>query len=243
MKQKLHFQRFEFKYQLPREVADKIRFFLKKKMLLDPYLQLTGQEYYWVTSLYFDSPNMKSFYEKIHGAKARRKFRVRAYADQFDSVQEYFLEIKRKYDMTVVKDRMVFGVDDLDAFVTARLDHKNEVAKVDKKVWEEYVRAHTLFGLQPMVQVRYKREPFIGKRDSKIRITFDYDIESCLEQHRDFEDAYTPILDSEVVIMEVKFNNLLPAWFRDILYEYQLNREPYSKYCESVMHHRLVNDY
>lgn len=242
IKNKLHFQRFEFKYHLSTDVAMAIRHFLSHKMVRDPYLEHSNSPYYWVTSLYFDSPTYYSFREKIDGAKARKKFRIRAYSNIFSSVDQYFLEIKRKYDMTVVKDRLAFPVCDLQRVMDQPLQlEQQRFSEKELQVWQEFLCARQLYRLKPQVQIRYKREPFIGKRDSKIRITFDYDLESLLFKHQQFgELEYIPVLDTKTVIMEVKFNNLLPGWFRDILYEYQLSREPYSKYCESVLRHNLV---
>lgn len=246
MKRKLHFQRFEFKYIISRDTAERIQKYIAKKMLPDPYLANTKKDYYFVTSLYLDSPDFQSFHEKIYGAKARRKFRLRAYEEELSEDAEFFLEIKRKYDMVVIKDRVYVKPHHLKSIMSGKLIDlgREDLEDVEKKVLAEYTYTRCHHHLKPAVVVRYKRLPFIGKVDSKFRMTFDFDLESVQEKYLDLgPSAYVPVLPWRSVIMEVKFNNLLPSWFRDILYEYYLQREPYSKYCQSVIRHQLVKSY
>jgi len=57
---------------------------------------------YTVRSIYYDSPAMDSYNEKIEGVKVRQKFRIRGYDSEEES-QELFLEIKNKYNNFISK--------------------------------------------------------------------------------------------------------------------------------------------
>ena len=94
------FNRFEFKYVVPH---DEMRAFIDD---LEGYTvsdrHSTGDSGYTVYSLYWDSPGLDFFWEKIDGQKYRRKLRLRRYTDG-----EYtFVEIKQRTDRTVQKRRM-----------------------------------------------------------------------------------------------------------------------------------------
>ena len=81
--------------------------------------------------------------------------------------------------------------------------------------------------------VRYERRPYVGSFQSPLRITFDSQIQafrsSSLHTH-----PSTVLFEKERVIMEVKFNGSLPQWFGELVRQFGLKREKYSKYEQSV---------
>ena len=103
-KQRLHFRRFELKYILPNSIADVIISSLKDNMVKDNHVVI--DDYYSVNSIYLDSPNLKCFEEKLAGINERKKYRLRWYSEYTPSKTSPFLEIKRKYESVIVKDRL-----------------------------------------------------------------------------------------------------------------------------------------
>ena len=76
----LHFQRFEFKYFLPRHLAKQLVAALLPHMEWDPYIK-QSQGFYRVNSLYFDSPDYACFWDKEAGVADRKKLRLRYYGE------------------------------------------------------------------------------------------------------------------------------------------------------------------
>ena len=88
--------------------------------------------------------------------------------------------------------------------------------------------------LKPKLFISYKRKAFVGKLDKGFRVTFDYDIKT--QSQDDFASKQNNLKEiyPEGVVLELKYNNVLPFWFQEIIQKYQLQRLAYSKYCNSL---------
>ena len=73
---KLHFQRFEFKYQLPVETIEGMLPQLLKYMEFDPYAAKLPNRAYTVASLYYDSAGLDCYYQKVAGVRVTKKLRI-----------------------------------------------------------------------------------------------------------------------------------------------------------------------
>ena len=79
------FSRYEFKYILSKNKADKIENEIKHFMVLDKNAIKKANNKYFVRSLYFDNPINSNFYEKVDGMQIRKKFRIRSYSNYKNS--------------------------------------------------------------------------------------------------------------------------------------------------------------
>jgi hypothetical protein len=104
----LHFQRIELKYFLPYRQLNHFVERVSRRTDVDPYLvkEGLGRTRYPVTSLYFDSYDLAAWREKEDGQFFRRKIRLRTYTEEFTEQAPCFLEIKRRLDAVVLKDRI-----------------------------------------------------------------------------------------------------------------------------------------
>ncbi len=232
MKPNLHFQRFEFKYYLPKSKADKLIPALLPHMNWDPYIIDSPHDYYEVNSLYFDTPGHGCFWDKEAGVRDRKKLRYRFYNDIKED-SPIFLEIKRKKDALVIKDRINLNGFNLDSRQLDRtlMDIKRST---HNKFLDELIWFKKRNSLVPKLFVRYKRKALLGKLDERFRITFDYDIQTQLTKNlkptaRKWHKVY-----QDGVVLELKYNNILPAWFHKIIQKFDLERLAYSKYCNSL---------
>src|SRR3989344_3547878 len=174
----LHFQRFEFKYYLPKNTADKIIPDLLNHMEWDSYIADSGKDYYRVNSLYFDSPDFGCFWDKESGIADRKKLRFRYYNDLVNGTDPVFIEIKRKKDALVIKDRIKLEASDC---YNNHLDVKlTELRQADKEnnFLQELIWFKRKNSMRPKLFVTYKRKALMGKVDKKLRVTFDYDIKT-----------------------------------------------------------------
>ena len=71
--------RYEYKFKIPLDLIDDVRKFILPYTKFDPYLEKHGNQRYTVRSIYFDTPELDFYYEKIDGVKIRKKLRVRTY--------------------------------------------------------------------------------------------------------------------------------------------------------------------
>lgn len=229
---KLHFQRFEFKYQLPLDTVDGMVPELLKYMEFDPYARNLPGSAYTVASLYYDTAGHGAYYQKINGLKTRKKLRVRFY--NFDLTPEtlVFMEIKRKYDAVVVKDRVALPLracEDL-------LRHGKWPDQVDpaaQATLEEFMWLKEHNSMAPQNIILYKRRPLFSKVDPNFRVTVDFDIKSYQAEWLTTA-GHPSSVNPGMAILEVKFNNILPFWFHSIIRKYGLEQRPFSKYCNGL---------
>ncbi len=231
----LNFQRFEFKYHLSAARAALIKEdLLGYRMRRDPRV-LTNQETYPVTSLYFDNAAWGCFAHKNAGVEERAKLRFRIYEPfLMDATDTIFLEVKEKHDAVVSKKRIVVSRAAYDLFLqTRQLSSMTRfIGEKSRNTFRE-IRAFSEFNcLYPRVVVQYQREPLVWEFNDRLRITFDYDIKMGSAGTL-AESVLIPIVP-HTVIMEVKYNIVLPYWFRDIIKKYELGRVPFSKYVQGL---------
>jgi len=239
-KPKLHFQRFEFKYYLPKNTADKLIPALLNHMDWDPYIVAastsgsgSGQDFYSVNSLYFDSPDLGCFWDKESGVGNRKKMRFRFYEDVKDKSPVY-LEIKRKKDALVIKDRIKLSAQDgsnnnLDRHLSLLTKENTDDEFLKELIW--FKRRNSM---KPKLFISYKRKALVGKKDKKFRVTFDYDIKTQLMSDLGKPTSRLKEVYPGGVVLELKYNNVLPVWFHQIIQKFQLERLSYSKYCNSL---------
>lgn len=200
----------------------------------DPYIVGSGQDHYQVNSVYFDSLDYGCFWDKESGIADRKKLRFRFYNQLSEQNNQVFLEIKRKNDALVVKDRVKLFVEDcskncLDSKLADlfRADPRNDFLR--ELIWFKKRNV-----MRPKLFVSYNRKALVGKVDKRFRVTFDYDIETQLVDDLHFLPGRVRSVYPEGIVLELKYNNILPAWFHRIIQRYQLQRLAYSKYCNAL---------
>ncbi len=225
----LHFRRFEFKYQMPRAIADRIIPQLLNYMDWDPYVK--EGDFYEVTTLYMDSPELRCYHEKLDGLMDRKKVRIRTYDKNYKPDSKIFFELKRRSGEVILKDRAVVTGKDFCDFMENPFSVWNEGERDD--FMNEFLWEFSVNRMRSVVVVSYKRKPFVSKFDKEFRVTFDYDLSFAKPNGADYGLDYNNP-DDDLVIMEVKFNGAMPRWFHDIIEMYCLSKDAFSKYCHGV---------
>ena len=97
-------------------------------------------------------------------------------------------------------------------------------------VRELYIKIKTQ-GLQPKTVVDYIREPFVYA-PGNVRVTLDYNIRTGMSC-TDFleKDCVTVPVETEKIILEVKWDEYLPDIIRDIVHVQNRNVAAFSKYA------------
>ncbi|HEX9640223.1 MAG TPA: polyphosphate polymerase domain-containing protein [Candidatus Krumholzibacteria bacterium] len=224
------FNRFEFKYVVPHDVMRAFIGELEGYTVADRHSNGVGG--YPVYSLYWDSPVLDFFWEKIDGQKYRRKLRLRRYTDG-----EYaFVEIKQRTNRTVQKRRTRLPTEQVRAlFRDGAIDLELENEVKDPALTEALFLCRQ-FDLRPQTAVAYQRRAFFGAHESDLRITFDTRLQydpRALDIGEPFEVGKT-LVDPRLAIMEIKFNHRVPLWLTKLVSRHGLRIERYSKYCAAV---------
>ena len=176
-----------------------------------------GDEYneYHIRSLYFDTVFNNAFYDKMNGVQNRDKYRIRIY-NFSDKIIKMECKTKvgsliSKRSITIPKllcEQLMAG--DPTGLETTRSGLLNDV-----------YREMTVNLLRPAVLVDYVREAYLHTAE-EVRITFDKQLRTGLWS-KDLFNPHVPTIppfDQNVMILEVKYNRILPSYIRDILNTY-----------------------
>jgi hypothetical protein len=172
---KLHaFNRYEIKYLVGEMRVPELRAELAARMDTDPFSPRGG---YPVTSLYYDTADLRFYWEKIEGLKFRRKVRMRLYGNPADCTDgsSVHVEIKQRVNRVTQKRRIAlpYGV------ARRWLDGREEI-ECDPTQRPFVNEVTTLIGnldLRPIVTTGYLREAFVGREaDLGLRVTIDHKV-------------------------------------------------------------------
>lgn len=231
---RLHaFNRYEIKYFVDEMKVPELRRELAARMDTDPYSPHGG---YPVTSLYYDTPDLRFYWEKIEGLRFRRKLRMRLYGNPSECTDDtpVHIEIKQRVNRVTQKRRIAVP------YGNARrwLDGRQEIdCEPSQRPFAHEVT--TLIGnldLRPIVTTGYLREAFVGREaDLGLRVTIDHKVHG---RDRDFHFASGAqnrfVVPPRLAIVELKANERIPYWATDLTARLDMSVVRVSKYCQSV---------
>ena len=240
-------QRFELKYRLTEELAPQVREFVSSYLELDENGVGKPDYSYPVHSLYLDSDTLATYWATVNGDRNRFKLRLRFYND--DPASPVFFEIKRRVDNVIFKQRAGLRKAAVPVLLAGQWPAAEHLLIDDSKqgaAIERFLELMQGLGASPKVHVGYQREAWVDPRGSHVRVTFD--------RHVRAEAAPTAQIRTEMaqpvetfgrqVILELKFTNFFPLWFRALVERFDLMRTGAAKYCDAVERigpHKLGN--
>ncbi len=179
-----------------------------------------GDEYneYHVRSLYFDGIFNNALYDKISGVPARDKYRIRIY-NMRDS--KIMLECKSKAGSFISKRSIEIPRSLCEQLMAG---DPTGLERTRSGLLRDMFREMTINLLRPVVVVDYVREAYLHPAE-EVRITFDKQLRTGLKNY-DIFNPYLPTispLDDPLMILEVKYNQVMPPFIRDILTTYCQN--------------------
>lgn len=184
---------------------------------------------YFIRSLYFDDPFSSSYYEKIDGILYRKKYRIRIY-----NMDEHFIRLECKYKHNNMTSKKQIRINK--EIYQKLINGETNMVSQDPFFNQFLVEMKTK-RLIPSVIVDYQRLAFTYPI-SDVRITFDSHIKSGRYNYNLFETktAFFPCLDDNLVVLEVKYNEVLPQHIATILKTIPSARQAISKFalCREV---------
>ena len=214
--------RYETKYKITYRQYHQLYPVLKSILNKD---KNTGEdESYPIFSIYYDTPELKFYYDKVDGHYHHMKFRARKYSFDLADDNDFFLEAKLKRNELGSKFRYRKSIAYKDV--------------VDLKKWgvSEFKDITFRTNIFPTVSVFYNRTSL--EDSNQLRITFDKDIlaiplgQTKVTQNDMFNNR---ILDEEFCLMEIKYlHKELPEYIKDILRASNVEQTSFSKYTEAI---------
>lgn len=215
--------RHENKYFISQAGYRMLRARLQSLMGTDPHAaKSTGT--YLIRSLYFDDYRQSGLIDKVDGVQDREKFRIRLYDHDPSFIR---LESKQKWT-------------DLTRKESAPLTRAQTEAILRGDLWEFYDSDQPLLRsfylksrtrlLRPAVIVDYEREAYLYR---DVRITFDMDLHSGNYSRNLFDPDFptVPVFPDDRMILEVKFDEMLPDAVSRLLSGVPAARSAISKYA------------
>ncbi len=183
---------------------------------------------YFIRSLYFDDMYNSAMEDKISGVPRRHKYRIRIY-DGSDKVIK--LERKDKYDEYISKKVERLTKEEYEKIIAN--DYEFALKSGKQLLLELYCSRKTRL-LKPVVIVDYIREAYTMNAGN-VRITFDKNLSGNLHNL----DIFNPnvvmkkILPQNIMIMEIKYDDYLPAIVKNLIQTSSFHKSAISKYVLS----------
>ncbi len=201
--------REEKKYEMSTLGLEYVRQRLESCLHGDPF---NGTKAYLVRSLYFDSYSNIDYWDKDLGANYRKKIRLRVYTPDAESAKLELKEKKgsmqRKQSLTIPREE---AIELTKGNYDVLLNHEEELASYlyGKMTTELYA---------PRTVVEYDRVAF-GTNENNIRLTIDTGIRANEGNYDIFDENLQlyPVMRLDRGVLEVKYNNFLLSYIKDVI--------------------------
>ena len=173
---------------------------------------------YHIRSLYFDTVFNDAYFDKMDGVQNRNKYRIRIYnlADKLIK-----LECKTKVGSLISQRSLSIPRDLADQLIAG---DPTDLEKTRSGLLSDVYREMTCELLRPAVIVDYVREAYLHPAE-EVRITFDKQLRTGMNSIDLFNPDIPTIspFDNNDIILEVKFNRVMPPYIRNLLNTYCAN--------------------
>lgn len=236
---KMQRNRFEYKYLIDERCAHEVRNFARSYLVHDEFARAEMKWAYDTQSVYLDGPGLPLYHATVQGHMNRFKLRVRYYTEK--ESDPVFFEVKRRVNDIIMKDRALVKRDRaLRMLEGARPQITDLVKQHDLDAWSSLKRFCEMrdnIGAVGKVFVSYKREAWVKESDDNVRLTFDrhlcggkYDGTFIVKKQ-----VYPPpLLAGSPCVLELKFTDRFPHWFREMARALNLERRNNAKYCQTT---------
>jgi len=234
---KMQQQRFELKYIIPEDVSRAVRDFVSGYLEIDEYGATLPDFSYRVHSLYLDSDDLHLYQTTINGDKNRFKLRLRYYDNRSEA--PIFFEIKRRMNTIISKQRGGVRRDAVDWLLAGHLPEPAHLVSRDPRqqmALQNFCKLAQDIRARPTAHIAYLREAWISPRDNSVRVTLDRAVQCEPEPlaHLSTRMANPVVVFGKEVILELKFTDRFPDWFKHLVRVFGLMQCGAAKYVDGV---------
>lgn len=228
------FNRQEIKYVINKSEFSSILAVIKEKMDLDEY-NSDGKKYS-LYNLYIDTKYNQLISHSLSRPIYKEKIRIRSY-QPFNDDSEVFLEVKKRYKKITNKRRIKMIYRDVLEFIRTGILPKSVVDNQSQILNEfSYILSNEKY--YPKTFISYDRLAYFSKdRHSDLRLTFDDNLRS----RRVNQKESNLVLNEDRMIMEIKSSQNIPMWLVEMLNEFNLKKQGFSKYGKEYLKYVEIN--
>lgn len=233
--------RFENKYLVTEATALQIRQFIQQYLELDEFGIGKPNLSYPVHSLYLDSSSLEIYWRTINGDKNRFKLRLRYYND--DPKTPVFFEIKRRMNNIILKQRACIRRQGIAMILSGQFPPDECFAsksQEDRASLQRFLQLMQAVHAAPFMHVAYDREAYVHAHDNDVRVTLDRNVRcevdtttNCLVGMKNPHPLR--YISGDLVILELKFTDRYPNWFRDLVQTFNVMQGGAAKFVEGTM--------
>jgi len=242
--------RYELKYHIHLDDLERIEAFLQPWCALDPHSEKTADGFYWVTSLYLDTPRLLLARSREAGLAEHTNLRIRAYGESPTSDSPRHFEIKRWEGSIVEKTRGTIGNGDAESLWSDTARVLDQAGIGDRRNLSNFYQQALQLNLAPVLLTQYRRKAWFGSLEEYSRVTIDTTMRWREETGFDFSVRPNHMRPSDPpdnfrtgthAILELKCpRDAVPLWMLDLIRMLELERGSYSKYISAVLESQLV---
>lgn len=216
------FKRIEEKYMLSLEQYNEL---MKK---IEYELEENEYPHSKILNIYYDTSSYDLAIKSIQKPVYKEKIRLRSY-DIPNENSKVFLELKRKCLGVVTKRRIAVSLKEFETYLeSGKLENVENT-----QIYNEIDYVFKKYNLGPKIMVAYDRDSYYLKESKDIRITFDRDLRSRLDDLDLVDgDGGEKFFSDDIRIMEIKSCSAIPIWLVKILNELEIYPASFSKYGE-----------
>lgn len=218
----------EFRHELKFMVTESQLYELENRLSNFLPIDVNQQDdYYTITSIYFDNIYDSCLQENIDGKDHRSKYRIRIYGHSHSLIK---LEKKEKVHLMTKKTAVAITIEECKQLLLGNYYFYEKFSKEKEKLFLEM----KIKGLLPKSIVEYDRSTYVYPIGN-VRITFDRNIRGTKNIHDFWNEKINelPLLEKDIHILEVKYDEFLPQFIYMLLDIESLQRTSFSKYAYS----------
>lgn len=229
--------RIENKYLVPKSKLSWVRTYLDSYVRNDWHATDQKHGAYNVKSIYYDTRDLRFYHEKLSGIRIRSKVRIRGYNSYSDDAN-VFLEIKRKNDTTISKNRVIVAYRDILKYMKPGSTCGEIVGnkEIKSRDFQSFLFQMNRYNLGPVVNVIYDREAYYSRIEPGLRITLDRNVHGNVTNSLDqlYVDSHQAYPFPDHFVLEVKTQNPYPRWLNYLVSQLGVRAESVSKYCRCI---------
>jgi len=178
-------------------------------------------EYYTISSLYFDDYKKTSYNQVKDGISNRWKYRIRFY-----NYEDSFIKLEKKHKINGLTNKTSVKI--TREMLDNILNNNIKVEEYNNTLMNEFIIKLKSDLLRPVICIEYDRIPYVHKLGN-VRITLDYNIRYT-NKYNDLFNKEKKVHYLKEKILEVKYNDLIPDFIRYRLELNHLEQISFSKF-------------
>lgn len=216
--------RSELKYICMEHDLELLKNKISNVLCIDPNSNENGK--YNIHSLYFDDYKNTCMKEIDSGDFKRSKWRIRYYNH---SNENLYLEKKEKLFGKCHKKKCKLLVNEYHSIMNRKC--MDVFWNTEQKLLKQFIIDIVTRDFQPKVIIDYERFAFV-EPTLNIRITLDTNISASYDVNEFLNSDYIkyPIQRKSYHVLEVKFDDILPSYIKNVFDSYSFSQTSFSKY-------------